>query len=108
MSVAEICRRAIAVLCTLGALVGLGPPLEADQSRSATPSRTSLRLMVLDEQHYPVPGATCTLHNPRAPSAPDVTAVTDQNGVATLSGEAGAYVLHVVLDGFTPIEKDGL
>lgn len=109
MQFAEICRRAVAVMCAVGALFGVGRPLEAGQANPSAQSRASLGLTVLDAQHYPVPGATCTLHRVDSPSSPDLTAVTDEHGVTTFSGTApGRYALHVVLDGFTPITKDGL
>lgn len=107
MQFAAICRRAIAVLCAMGALVGLGDPVEARQSRPAEPARASLQITLVDEQHYPVPGASCTLQATGAPAG--VTGDTDAHGVATFSGESpGRYALQITLDGFTPIHKDNI
>lgn len=105
MQSAVVLRRAAAVVCALGAFFGVGRAAEAAQSRPV-PTSSSVRVTVVDEQHYPVPGATCTLRAPGAPADQAVAGVTDEHGIATLSATPGSYSIHVALDGFVPVDKD--
>ena len=106
MQSAVVFRRAAAVVCALGVCLAFGVRAGAAQSRPSNPSATALRVTIVDEQHYPIPGATCTLTGKGTAPDAGIVAVTDEHGVALLPAPAGRYSIHVALDGFVPIDKD--
>jgi hypothetical protein len=103
MPFAEGFRRAVIGLC-VAAVSSIGALQARAGQRARAPASSTLRVLVVDSQNYPVPGAACVLTPPGGGQA--ANAMTDVNGIARLGPTApGAYRVHVELQGFEPFDK---
>src|SRR5207248_7385132 len=73
-------------------------------SQSGTPIIPNLRIVVVDTQQHPIPGAACTMLKPDSVA---VTIITDVDGAASFPGLTnGKYVLTISKKGFEAYSRN--